>query len=145
MFVKYFTSEQFNKEEFRDMLVQKCNVRCAVVGDGLIINLDDFNDIEFHNLPIWAQMNKADINNPLHTRPATEQEYQAARLPRYGIYSYATTSSLDLVLIFVEDDYAIALDVMNQWHNITHRTTLLIDTTTGEVVTDRGLTQAGKE
>lgn len=131
MYIKFFTSEQFDRQGFRNLLT-RYNVRCAVVGDGLIINLEDFNGVP--NLPAWAEVNRKSINDPLHTRPATEHEYNTARLPRYAVRSYTAGTGIELVTLFVDDDYNVIVEVAEQWHRIANRQTLVVDTATGEVL-----------
>lgn len=131
MFVKLYTSAVFDKQGFRDMLVQKCNIRCAVVDDGIILDREAFNKAD---LPEWARLNQEDVNSPLHTRPATEEEYNQARQARYILYSYAGAKDIELTAIFTEDDLAQMKQVADDWWLITHRVAIVVDSTTGEVV-----------
>lgn len=74
-FVKYFTSDMFKKEEFTDMIRVKMNVRAKVVEDGIILDRDAYNAVPVARMPHWAYMMKKYINSPLHTRPATPDEW----------------------------------------------------------------------
>lgn len=131
MFVKLYTNTVFDKQGFRDMLVQKCNIRCAVVDDGIILDKEAFNKAD---LPEWAKLNQEDVNSSLHTRPATEEEYNQARQPRYILYSYAGAKDTELTAIFMEDNLLQMKQVADDWWLVTHRVAIVVDSTTGEVV-----------
>ena len=74
-FVKYYTYGTFRKETFVCMLEKQLNVRAKVVEDGIILDRDAFNSWSAGELPVWAFVNRQDINSPLHTRPAKPEEW----------------------------------------------------------------------
>lgn len=131
MFIKFFTANTFDKQGFRDMLVQRCNVRCAVVDDGLIIERDEFNSA---NLPEWARLNQNAINSTFHTRPATEEEYNQARHKYFVLYSYPDDRDTNLTAILKEDNLSQMKKVADEWRLVTGKVGIVVDTSTGEVV-----------
>lgn len=73
MYIKYFTSDLFNKSEFVKLLRYTMNVEAAMVEDGIILDIDAFNAVSKAVMPHWAF-----INSKLHTRPASKEEFKAA-------------------------------------------------------------------
>ena len=78
MYIKYFTSNLFNKKEFVKLLRYTMNVESAVVEDGVILDVDAFNAVSKAVMPHWAFIISRFINSKLHTRPASKEEYKAA-------------------------------------------------------------------
>lgn len=74
-FVKLFTSETFDNRTFARLLERQMNVRAKAVEDGVILDRDAFNSWPAGEMPVWAFVNKADINSPLHTREAQPDEW----------------------------------------------------------------------
>lgn len=83
-YIKLFTSPAFEREDFADMLCE-INVECAPVGDGVILNRVQFNQVPAARMPVWAWLNRDDILSPLHTREATMREYRDADSKWRGI------------------------------------------------------------
>lgn len=134
MFVKYYTNDFFNKERFKDTLVQKYNVRCAVVDDGVILDRDALNAVPVSLLIEWIRVNLKNINSKLHTREATEQEYNDAKMPRYIMYAAAGVKDKDFTAIFKDDNLSKITDTTDLWKEATGRNGYVVDTTTGEIV-----------
>lgn len=134
MFIKYYTSMVFDKQGFRDMLVQKCNIRCAVVEDGLIIDKDALNAAPVEQLPEWVKLNIKSINSQLRTRPSSEQEYEDARKLHYTMYAFTSDKATDLSPVFEDDSLEQMKQTADDWWTITHRTGYVVDNTTGEIV-----------
>ncbi len=65
--VKLFTGPTFNKIGFVDMLAKIMNVAAIVVDDGIILDRGKFNRYPPAHMPVWAWLNRSDINSPLHT------------------------------------------------------------------------------
>ena len=80
MYIKYFTSDLFNKSEFVKLLRYTMNVEAAQVEDGIILDIDAFNAVSKALMPHWAFINSKFINSKLHTRPASKEEYKATRV-----------------------------------------------------------------
>ena len=78
MYIKYFTSDLFNKKKFVKLLRYTMNVESAVVDDGIILDVDAFNGVSKALMPHWAFINSKFINSKLHTRPASKEEFKAA-------------------------------------------------------------------
>ena len=74
-FVKFFTPAYFQNEKFCQVLWNHMNVRCKPVEDGVILDREAFNMMPLGEMPTWCWMNHQDINSPLHTRPATPDEW----------------------------------------------------------------------
>ena len=84
--VKFFTTTPFRHQEFSNLL-ERCGIETAAVVDGVILDREAFNAIPASHLPVWAWVNKADINSALHTRPATFRELRVAQTEELGIHS----------------------------------------------------------
>ena len=78
MYIKYFTSDLFNKSEFVKLLRYIMNVEATMVEDGIILDIDAFNAVPKAFMPHWAFINSKFINSKLHTRPASLDEFKAA-------------------------------------------------------------------
>lgn len=78
MYIKYFTSDLFNKSDFVKLLRYTMNVEAAKVEDGIILDIDAFNAVSKAVMPHWAYINSKFINSKLHTRPASKEEFKAA-------------------------------------------------------------------
>lgn len=78
MYIKYFTSDLFNKSEFVKLLRYTMNVEAAMVEDGIILDIDAFNGVSKALMPHWASINSKFINSKLHTQPASKEEFKAA-------------------------------------------------------------------
>lgn len=73
MFVKFFAPAWFERERFASLLNDH-GIDAVAVEGGVILARDAFNAIPSGELPVWAWLNKADINSPLHTRPISDRE-----------------------------------------------------------------------
>lgn len=96
-YVKYFTSETFERHDFAAMLKEKMNVQAKAVDDGVILDKDAFNAVCPAHMTHWAFINRDDINSALHTRAATEREIFLLKHPsnyflRYKIGKYWRTA-----------------------------------------------------
>ena len=78
MYIKYFTSDLFNKSDFVKLLRYTMNVEATQVEDGVILDIDAFNAVSKAVMPHWAYINSKFINSKLHTRPASKEEFKAA-------------------------------------------------------------------
>lgn len=85
--VKFFTPDCFRRHEFVRLLRHN-GVRAIALKDGILLDRTAFNAIPSGWLPVWAWLNKQDINDPLHTRHATIEEYRALALGGWGHESY---------------------------------------------------------
>lgn len=65
--IKLFTGPTFNKTGFVNMLIDKMGVKAYAVPDGVILDRHKFNECPAAYMPVWAWLNKEDINSPLHT------------------------------------------------------------------------------
>lgn len=74
-FVKYITREDFNKTDFVQMLKEKMNVRAKEVDDGIILDLDAFNDVPTYLMPYWARLNADAINSKYHTKEVIKEDW----------------------------------------------------------------------
>ena len=79
-FIKLFVGPAFRKYEFVEML-SDCDINAAVVTDGIILDRAAFNRAK--HLPQWAEVMKADINNPFKTREADLTEWPLRRIARF--------------------------------------------------------------
>lgn len=71
-FVKFFTSPAFRKHDFVAMLEEN-NITAKAVEDGVVLDRAAYNATE--NLPQWAEIMRADINNQFKVRPADVTEW----------------------------------------------------------------------
>lgn len=137
-FVKYFTSEMFEKEKFVSLLRVKMNVRARTVEDGIILDRDAYNAIPASTMPHWAYMMKKYINSPLHTRPATPDEWPALT-PNYRYMLALLYKDNDPCQLEGSDGLEYiseqADEVANFWRDEdSFYGVAVIDNTTGEIV-----------
>lgn len=75
-FVKFFTPcPGFDRGKFVSMLRLDMNIRAQAVEGGVVLDLDAFRSFPPYRMPHWAWLNRADILSPLHTRPASPDEW----------------------------------------------------------------------
>lgn len=75
-FIKLFTPTFFKREKFAEVLIEDCQVPCAVQEDGLVFDraLLDLQAKRV-DLPAWVYVKWNDIFSPWHTRPAQRGEW----------------------------------------------------------------------
>lgn len=61
--IKFFTPDCFRRHEFVRLLRHN-GVRAVALKDGVLLDRTAFNAITPGWLPVWAWLNKQDINNP---------------------------------------------------------------------------------
>lgn len=134
MFVKYFVSDTFDKDKFKDILIQQYNVPCAVVADGLIIERDTLNDMHSCITSEWVLVNIARINSKLHTREATPEEYIEARQERYWLWAYSSYKDEYMTAILKSDSYNEIRGMADEWLLRTGLGANVVDNYTGEII-----------
>lgn len=132
MFIKYFTSDIFRKEEFCEVLRYECNVKAAPTEGGIILDKTAFDAIPNWQLPQWVYANKRFINNKLHTIEVDEVEYEAVRPKHWALWVPQAHNSIVIRPVFEDDDFHLIEEIADNWIRISNITVIIVNNTTGE-------------
>lgn len=145
MYRKYFVSPTFDKARFVDAL-HLCFVDAKAVDDGIIFDADSLQAINRGFLPHWVLLNRDDMLNPLHSRPAVSSELGFVRdnVDRYEIRVYGRFGTIHHRGIASNLDDLVNAAQQHHKHYYAANT-VIIDRYTGEVVKILGNIDWSKE
>lgn len=123
-YIKYFTSNTFNRTDFVNMLRHKMGVNACLGRDGIFLDRDKFNECRAAEMPHWAFLNREDINSVLHTRPINPEE----------VYGFALMKPNDTEIVFTSSSLFCAGVLLKKYAEENNISTALIDLGTGEII-----------
>lgn len=116
-YIKFFTMPTFDNSGFCDVLKNKCNVKCCVADDGIILDLQAFSELRLCDMPHWVYINREDILSPLHTRPAFPEEYASLeRKYRFQMVAYDKREN-HFVSLLEDNDFQYLAELARDFKN----------------------------